>query len=50
MSEEEKGYKCPDEEDCTQCKYYKDLCIVYGSTGKKKYKKWLENQQKMSKR
>lgn len=46
MSEEEKGYKCPNLEDCTKCDFFKDLCIVYGKTGKKKAKKWHENLKK----
>lgn len=50
MTTEEKGYKCPDLEDCTQCGFYKDLCIVYDKTGKKNYKKWLETQQKTVKK
>lgn len=50
MTAEEKGYECPDLEDCTQCEFYTDLCIIYGKTGKKKLKKWLENQQKTVKK
>lgn len=43
MTEIEKGYKCPSLEDCSKCAYYKDLCIVYGKTGKKKLKKHLDS-------
>ncbi|WP_407398087.1 hypothetical protein [Treponema sp.] len=46
MTAEEKGYKCPGLEDCTQCKFYKDLCIIYGKTGKKIAEKWRKKQLK----
>lgn len=46
MTAEEKGYKCPDLEDCTQCEFYKDLCIIYGKTGKKNAEKWRKKQLK----
>lgn len=50
MTTEEKGYKCPNKEDCTQCNFYKDLCIVYGKTGKKNHRKWLQKQLKNNKK
>lgn len=50
MTTEEKGYKSPNKEDCTQCNFYKDLCIVYGKTGKKNHRKWLQKQLKNNKK
>lgn len=44
MTTEEKGYECPNFEDCTDCIYYKTLCIVYSKEGKQKYKNWLEKE------
>lgn len=45
----EKGYECPDAEDCTKCPYYKTLCIVYGKEGKKRRKELEEDYRKRSK-
>ena len=46
MTAEEKGYECPGLEDCTQCEFYTDLCIIYGKTGKKKLKKRINELEK----
>ena len=45
----EKGYECPDAEDCTKCPYYKTLCIVYGKEGKKRRKELEEDYRERSK-
>ena len=45
MTDEEKGYHCPDMGDCSQCPYVDTLCIVFSSKGKKNYKAWLKKQQ-----
>lgn len=44
MTKAEKGYKCPDLEDCFNCELRKTKCIVYSKEGQKKYKKWLKKQ------
>ena len=45
MTDEEKGYHCPDG-PCNECPYLKTLCIVHSSAGRKKYKEWEKMQKK----
>lgn len=46
MPEELKGYKCPDNENCSECEFYSTKCIVYSAAGKKKYEQWRKEQLK----
>lgn len=39
----EKGYYCPNMEDCSKCHYHDTLCIVYGKEGKKKLRELEED-------